>query len=52
LSDGVNNNACTGRSSQNKVVALDKPIEKGIFVNAEIIDAQPYSLIGKFNRKA
>jgi tRNA-2-methylthio-N6-dimethylallyladenosine synthase len=48
LSDGTDkNNICTGRSSQNKVVALDKPIEKGIFVNAEIIDAQPYSLIGK-----
>lgn len=47
LSDGENNGTYTGRCSQNKVVVLDKPAAKGVFVNAEIIDAQPYLLIGK-----
>jgi len=47
LTDGLNNGTYTGRCSQNKVVVLDKPVEKGVFVNAEIIDAQPYLLIGK-----
>ncbi|HAN20142.1 MAG: tRNA (N6-isopentenyl adenosine(37)-C2)-methylthiotransferase MiaB [Clostridiales bacterium GWF2_36_10] len=36
-----------GRSSQNKIVALDKPIPKGVFVNAIVKEAQPYALIAE-----
>lgn len=46
LSDGENKGIYTGRSSQNKVVSLDKPVEKGVFADVKIADAQPYALIG------
>lgn len=47
LSDGQEKGVFVGRSSQNKIVALDKPVDKGRFVEAVIKNAQPYALIGK-----
>lgn len=47
LSDGMNKGIYVGRSSQSKVVALDKSVPKGIFVNATIEKARPYAIIGK-----
>ena len=47
LSDGVNNGSCTGRSSQNKIITLDRPQEKGTFVDVVIVSAQQYSLTGR-----
>ncbi|PKM63107.1 MAG: tRNA (N6-isopentenyl adenosine(37)-C2)-methylthiotransferase MiaB [Firmicutes bacterium HGW-Firmicutes-21] len=47
LSDGSENDAYIGRSSQNKIVAFDKPVREGVFTNVLIEKAQPYALVGK-----
>lgn len=43
LSDGN----CEGRSSQNKIVTMDKDIPAGQFVNVEITETKAYGLKGK-----
>ncbi|MEG2118146.1 MAG: MiaB/RimO family radical SAM methylthiotransferase [Clostridia bacterium] len=46
LSDESKSGIFTGRTTQNKIVSLDKFIEPGKFAYAKIISAHPYSLDG------
>ncbi len=47
LSDGFDGEKNVARSSQNKIVALDKAVPAGTFVNAEITAAHPFTLEAK-----
>ena len=47
LSDGDDDGKHVARSSQNKIVTLDKSVAAGSFVNAEIIAAHPFTLEAK-----
>ena len=47
LSDGDEDGKHTARSSQNKIVTLDRFVPAGTFFDAEITASHPFTLEGK-----
>ena len=47
LSDGPDGKGiCSGRTSQNKIIALDRDVPAGSFCTARVTEAKQYTLIG------
>ena len=48
LSDGADDKGvCTGRTTQNKIITLDKNIPAGTFCTSVVTDAGEYTLTGR-----